>query len=225
MESTIHDIRGADHPLDKLARPLHYLRISVMDRCNFRCPYCMPKEQFHENYRFLKSQERLSFDEIVRLSRLFASLGVRKLRLTGGEPLLRANLADLVGDLTSIPGIEDIALTTNGVLLAQHAVDLYANWLKRVTVSLDSLDNEIFKRMSGGFGALQQVLDGIHAAIAAGLAPVKINAVIERGLNDHTAEALVERFRGLPVIVRFIEFMDVGNRNDWRADRVVPSRE
>ena len=225
MTTHIHDIRGAQNPLDRLGRPLHDLRISVMDRCNFRCPYCMPKDQYHDHYRFLKSQERLSFDEIVRLSRLFASLGVRKLRLTGGEPLLRTNLADLVGDLTSIPGIEDIALTTNGVLLAQHAVDLYANGLKRVTVSLDSLDNEIFKRMSGGFGALQQVLDGIHAAIAAGLAPVKINAVIERGLNDHTAEALVERFRGLPVIVRFIEFMDVGNRNDWRADRVVPSRE
>ena len=138
-------------PLDRLGRPLHDLRISVMDRCNFRCPYCMPKEQFHEHYRFLKSQERLSFEEIVRLARLFASLGVRKLRLTGGEPLLRANLADLVGDLTGIPEIEDIALTTNGVLLAQHAVDLHANGLKRVTVSLDTLDKEIFARMSGGF--------------------------------------------------------------------------
>src|ERR1700726_3584182 len=143
MESTIHDFRGADHPLDRFARPLHDLRISVMDRCNFRCPYCMPKEQFHDNYRFLKSQERLSFDEIVRLSRLFAALGVRKLRLTGGEPLLRANLPDLIGDLTSIPGIEDIALTTNGVLLSQHAAELKAAGLKRVTVSLDSLDPTI----------------------------------------------------------------------------------
>src|SRR6202167_1735895 len=224
MTSTVHDIRGAANPLDRLRRPLHDLRISVMDRCNFRCPYCMPKEQFHEHYRFLKSQERLSFDEIVRLARLFASLGVRKLRLTGGEPLLRANLADLIGDLTDIPGIDDIALTTNGVLLGQHAVDLHANGLRRVTVSLDTLDRHVFARMSGGFAALDQVLSGIDAAISAGLAPVKINAVIERGLNDHTALDLVERFRGSPVIVRFIEFMDVGNRNNWRPDLVVPSR-
>jgi GTP 3',8-cyclase len=225
MTSTIHDIRGAANPLDRLGRPLHDLRISVMDRCNFRCPYCMPKEQYHEHYRFLKSQERMSFEEIVRLARLFASLGVRKLRLTGGEPLLRANLADLVGDLSSIPGIDDIALTTNGVLLGQHAVDLQANGLKRVTVSLDSLDKEIFKRLSGGFAALDQVLSGIDAALAAGLAPIKINAVIERGVNDHTVLDLVEHFRGSPVIVRLIEFMDVGNRNAWRPDMVVPSRE
>jgi cyclic pyranopterin phosphate synthase len=225
MSSTVHPLRGPQHPLDRLGRPLHDLRISVMDRCNFRCPYCMPKEQFHEHYRFLKSQERLSFDEIVRLARLFASLGVRKLRLTGGEPLLRANLADLVGDLTDVRGIDDIALTTNGVLLGQHAVDLHANGLRRVTVSLDTLDKDIFTRMSGGFGALQQVLTGIDTAIAAGLTPIKINAVIERGVNDHTALDLLERFRGSPVIVRFIEFMDVGNRNDWRPERVVPSRE
>src|ERR1700678_797127 len=225
MNATVHPIRGPQNSLDKLGRPLHDLRISVMDRCNFRCPYCMPKEQFHEHYRFLRSQERLSFDEIVRLARLFASLGVRKLRLTGGEPLLRTNLADLIGDLTDVPGIDDIALTTNGVLLGQHAVDLRANGLRRVTVSLDTLDREVFTRMSGGFGALDQVLSGIDAAIAAGLTPVKINAVIERGLNDHTALDLVERFRGTPVIVRFIEFMDVGNRNNWRPDLVVPSRE
>jgi GTP 3',8-cyclase len=225
MSSTVHHLRGPQNPLDRLGRPLHDLRISVMDRCNFRCPYCMPKEQFHEHYRFLKSQERLSFDEIVRLARLFATLGVRKLRLTGGEPLLRTNLADLVGDLTDVPGIDDIALTTNGVLLGQHAVDLRANGLKRVTVSLDTLDKEVFTRMSGGFGALDQVLGGIDAAIAAGLTPVKINAVIERGLNDHTALDLLERFRGSPVIVRFIEFMDVGNRNQWRPELVVPSAE
>ncbi len=225
MQSTLHDIRGTVNPLDKLGRPLHDLRISVMDRCNFRCPYCMPRDKFHDNYRFLKSQERLSFDEILRLSRLFASLGVRKLRLTGGEPLLRANLADLIGDLTTISGIEDIALTTNGVLLGQHAVDLHANGLRRVTVSLDTLDEDVFKRMSGGFAALDQVLHGIEAAIAAGLTPVKINAVVERGVNDHTVFGLLERFRGRPVIVRFIEFMDVGNRNDWQSSMVVPSRE
>lgn len=225
MESIIHDIRGAAHLLDRRARPLQDLRISVMDRCNFRCPYCMPRDQFHDNYRFLKTAERLSFDELVRLARLFAGLGVRKLRITGGEPLLRANLADLIGELTTIPGIEDIALTTNGVLLAQHAADLYAHGLRRVTVSLDTLDEAVFTRMSGGFGALDQVLLGIDAAIAAGLAPVKINAVIERGVNDHTALELVERFRGRPVIVRFIEFMDVGNRNAWRPGMVVPSAE
>jgi cyclic pyranopterin phosphate synthase len=225
MESKVHDIRGAAHPLDRFARPLHDLRISVMDRCNFRCPYCMPKARFHDNYRFLKSTERLSFDEIVRLSRLFASLGVRKLRLTGGEPLLRANLPDLVGDLTSIPGIDDIALTTNGVLLAQHAVDLRANGLRRVTVSLDTLDKDIFTRMSGGFAALDQVLHGIDAAIVAGLTPVKINCVVERGVNDHTVLDLIDRFRGRPVVVRFIEYMDVGNRNAWQPAGVVPSRE
>jgi GTP 3',8-cyclase len=223
--SNVHDIQGSKNPLDRRGRALHDLRISVMDRCNFRCPYCMPKEKFHEHYQFLKSQERLSFDEIVRFARLFSGLGVRKIRLTGGEPLLRTNLADLVGDLSAIPEIEDIALTTNGVLLARHAVDLQANGLSRVTVSLDTLDRELFTRMSGGFGALDQVLQGIDAAIAAGLAPIKVNSVVERGVNDHTVLDLVEHFRGRPVIVRFIEFMDVGNRNAWRPDMVVPSRE
>jgi len=221
----VHDIRGADNPLDRLARPLHDLRISVMDRCNFRCPYCMPKEQFHDNYRFLKSNERLSFDEIVRLSRLFAGIGVRKLRLTGGEPLLRANLPELIGDLSDIAGIDDIALTTNGALLGKHAVDLQAHGLRRITVSLDTLDRELFTRMSGGFAALDQVLQGIEAAIAARLTPLKINTVIERGVNDHTIFDLLEYFRGRPVIVRFIEFMDVGNRNQWRPEMVVPSSE
>src|SRR6266851_679841 len=169
MNSTVHHIRGPQNPLDRLGRPLHDLRISVMDRCNFRCPYCMPKEQFHEHYRFLKSQERLSFEEIVRLARLFASLGVRKLRLTGGEPLLRTNLADLVGDLTQVPGIDDIALTTNGVLLARYAAELKAAGLKRITVSLDSLDPKVFAHMSGGFGGLNDVLDGIEHARSAGL--------------------------------------------------------
>jgi len=225
LKTNVHDIQGSRNPLDRRGRALHDLRISVMDRCNFRCPYCMPKDQFHEQFRFLKSQERLSFEEIVRLARLFASLGVSKLRLTGGEPLLRANLADLVGDLSAIPEIEDIALTTNGVLLAQHAVDLQANGLKRVTVSLDTLDPEVFTRMSGGFAALDQVLQGIDAALAAGLKPIKLNTVVERGVNDHTVLDLLEHFRGKPVIVRFIEFMDVGNRNAWRPDMVVPSRE
>ncbi len=212
-------------PRDTRARPMRDLRISVMDRCNFRCPYCMPRETYHEKYRFLGSHERLSFDEIVRLARLFVQLGVRKLRLTGGEPLLRANLTDLIGDLTTIPGVEDVALTTNGVLLAKYASELKAAGLKRITVSLDSLDPAVFARMSGGFGSPAEVLAGIEHARRAGLEPIKINAVVQRGVNDHTALELVERFRGTGVIVRFIEYMDVGNRNDWRSEVVVPSRE
>jgi cyclic pyranopterin phosphate synthase len=212
-------------PRDTLGRALQDLRISVMDRCNFRCPYCMPRETFHEHYRFLKSSERLSFEEITRLTRLFVQLGVRKIRLTGGEPLLRPNVAELVGELTTIEGVEDVALTTNAVLLAQHAAELKANGLHRITVSLDTLDPELFKQMSGGFAERDRVLAGIQAAVDAGLAPIKINAVIQRGLNDHTALDLVERFRGTGIIVRFIEYMDVGNRNHWSMDRVVPSRE
>ncbi len=223
--SNVVAIAGSDLPLDTLARPLHDLRISVMDRCNFRCPYCMPKEQFHEHYQFLKSQERLDFDEIVRLARLFTKLGVRKVRLTGGEPLLRANLADLVGDLTSLEGVEDVALTTNGVLLSKYAAELKANGLNRVTVSLDSLDDKVFAQMSGGFAGKAQVLEGIESALRAGLAPVKVNAVVERGVNDHTIIDLVRHFRRTGVIVRFIEYMDVGNRNQWQRERVVPSRE
>jgi cyclic pyranopterin phosphate synthase len=212
-------------PRDAYARPMRDLRISVMDRCNFRCPYCMPRETYHERYRFLGSHERLSFDEIVRLARLFVQLGVRKLRLTGGEPLLRANLPDLIGDLTDIPGVEDVALTTNGVLLARYASELKAAGLQRVTVSLDSLDAQVFTRMSGGFSGLEDVLDGIEHARRAELIPIKINAVVQRGVNDHTVLDLVERFRGTGVIVRFIEYMDVGNRNHWRSDMVVPSKE
>jgi len=218
-------LKRLNMPRDTLGRPLRDLRISVMDRCNFRCPYCMPRETFHEKYQFLRSAERLSFDEIVRLTRLFVPLGVRKLRLTGGEPLLRANLPDLIGDLTSIPGIEDVALTTNGVLLSQHASELKAAGLKRITVSLDSLDPQVFSKMSGGLGSVEDVLSGIEHARRAGLDPIKVNAVIERGINDHTALDLVEHFRGTGVIVRFIEYMDVGNRNHWTPDLVMPSKE
>jgi cyclic pyranopterin phosphate synthase len=225
MSSPVADLPVKHRPHDTLGRPLRDLRISVMDRCNFRCPYCMPKDTFHEHYRFLKTSERLSFEEITRLTRLFVELGVTKVRLTGGEPLLRSNLADLIGDLTAIEGVQDVALTTNGVLLAQHAVELKANGLHRITVSLDSLDPDIFKQMSGGMGELDRVLEGIRAAQEVGLTPIKINCVVERGLNDHTALDLVERFRGTGVIVRFIEYMDVGNRNHWSLDRVVPSRE
>ncbi|HEX2789370.1 MAG TPA: GTP 3',8-cyclase MoaA [Steroidobacteraceae bacterium] len=210
---------------DSLGRPLRDLRLSVIDRCNFRCPYCMPREHFHDQYRFLKSSERLDFHEVLRLTRLFVQLGVVKLRVTGGEPLLRAGLADLVGDLTSLPGIEDVALTTNGVLLAQHAAELRAAGLQRVTVSLDSLDPAVFTQMAGGYGSVKDVLEGIAAAERAGLSPIKVNAVVERGVNDHTVLDLVEHFRGAGVIVRFIEYMDVGNRNDWNRERVVPSQQ
>jgi cyclic pyranopterin phosphate synthase len=185
----------------------------------------MPKEQFHEKYPFMRTAERLSFDEIVRLARLFVPLGVRKLRLTGGEPLLRANLPDLIADLYSVQGIEDIALTTNGVLLAQHAAELVAAGLNRVTVSLDSLDPVVFKKMNGGLGEVEDVLRGLEQAARAGLNPIKVNAVIQRGLNDHTALDLVERFRGTGIIVRFIEYMDVGTLNGWRREDVVTSRE
>jgi GTP 3',8-cyclase len=218
-------LRALPAPRDTLARPMRDLRISVMDRCNFRCPYCMPRETYHGRYRFLGSHERLSFDEIVRLGRLFVQLGVRKLRLTGGEPLLRANLSDLIGDLTDIPGVEDVALTTNGVLLARYASELKAAGLQRVTVSLDSLEAQVFARMSGGFGGVEEVLEGIEHARRAELTPIKINAVVQRGVNDHTVLDLVERFRGTGVIVRFIEYMDVGNRNHWREGLVVPSKE
>ncbi|HTW38737.1 MAG TPA: GTP 3',8-cyclase MoaA [Steroidobacteraceae bacterium] len=216
---------GRPRPRDSLERPLRDLRISVMDRCNFRCPYCMPREQYHESYRFLKSAERLSFEEIVRLARIFVSLGVRKLRLTGGEPLLRANLPDLVGDLTSIPGVDDVALTTNGFLLAKHAAELKAAGLHRITVSLDSLDPQVFARMSGGLGGVEEVLEGIRHARQVGLAPIKVNAVVQRDVNDHTVLPLVEHFRGTGVIVRFIEYMDVGNRNHWQPELVVASKE
>ncbi|HEY8052457.1 MAG: GTP 3',8-cyclase MoaA [Steroidobacterales bacterium] len=225
VREVIVPLKALPAPRDTLARPLRDLRISVMDRCNFRCPYCMPRETYNEKYRFLGSHERLSFDEIVRLARLFVQLGVRKLRLTGGEPLLRANLADLIGDLTAIPGVEDVALTTNGVLLARYASELKAAGLKRITVSLDSLDRDVFARMSGGFGGVDEVLDGIEHARRAELAPIKINAVVQRGVNDHTILDLLERFRGTGVIVRFIEYMDVGNRNHWRSELVVPSAE
>jgi cyclic pyranopterin phosphate synthase len=210
---------------DGLGRPLRDLRLSVTDRCNFRCPYCMPRERYNDQYRFLKSAERLSSDETVRLVRLFLSLGVIKLRITGGEPLLRAGLADLIGDLTTLPGLSDVALTTNGALLAQHAAELRAAGLRRVTVSLDSLDPQIFAAMAGGLGSPGEVLEGIAAAQRAGLTPIKVNAVVQRGVNDHTVLQLVERFRGTGVVVRFIEYMDVGNRNDWRPEQVVSSRE
>jgi cyclic pyranopterin phosphate synthase len=215
-------VRG---PLDTLRRPIHDLRISVMDRCNFRCPYCMPREKFHDAYRFLKTTERLDFAEILRLAKIFSRAGVSKLRITGGEPLLRPNLADLIGDLTQVTGIEDIALTTNGVLLAKNATELKAAGLQRITVSLDTLDPDVFAKMSGGFGGVADVLEGIDQARRAGLDPIKINTVVQRGINDDTVLDLLAHFRGTGVVVRFIEYMDVGTRNHWNPALVVPSRE
>ncbi len=211
--------------LDRRSRPLRDLRISVMDRCNFRCPYCMPEDKYHKDFQFLKSSERLSFEEILRLAHIFSGLGAHKLRLTGGEPLLRPGIADLVGDLSRVPGIDDVALTTNGILLAQHAAALKAAGLSRVTVSMDSLNEEVFLLMSGGRGSTEQVLDGIAAALTAGLTPIKINTVVKRGMNEHTVLDLVDRFRGTGVIVRFIEYMDVGTINHWQRNDCVPSRE
>ncbi len=217
--------RGAAGVRDRLTRPLRDLRISVMDRCNFRCPYCMPEDQYHKDFSFLKTSERLSFEEILRLTQIFAGLGVRKLRITGGEPLLRPNLADLIGDLSRVAGIDDVALTTNGMLLAQHAAALKAAGLSRVTVSLDSLDEKVFAAMSGGRGSPERVLEGIAEAINAGLDPVKVNTVVIRGTNDAGVLDLIERFRGTGVIVRFIEYMDVGTINHWKRADTVPSRD
>jgi cyclic pyranopterin phosphate synthase len=212
-------------PRDLLHRPLHDLRISVMDRCNFRCPYCMPRATFHEHYQFLKPTERLSFEEITRLAHLFVEMGVKKVRLTGGEPLLRPNLSELIAELGAIKGVEDIALTTNGVLLEKYATELQASGLHRITVSLDSLDPNIFTQMSGGFQGVEQVLAGLRAAQLVGLKPIKINAVVQRGVNDHTLLDLLAHFRGSDMIVRCIEYMDVGNRNHWQRQHVVPSKE
>jgi len=210
---------------DQLGRALRDLRISVMDRCNFRCPYCMPEDKYHKDFQFMGSEERLSFDEITRLANLFAGLGVHKLRITGGEPLLRPGISDLIGDLDCIDGIDDIALTTNGILLPQHAAGLKAAGLNRVTVSLDSLDDEIFLGMSGGRGSKDKVLRGIREADEAGLTPIKINTVIKRGVNESSVTELLEYFRGTGIIVRFIEFMDVGTINHWQMSDAVPAAE
>ena len=210
---------------DLFGRPLRDLRLSVTDRCNFRCPYCMPAEIFGEAYEFLPKDEILTFEEISRLAALFVDAGVNKLRITGGEPLLRVDLPKLISQLSDIPGAEDITLTTNGYLLAQQATQLAEAGLSRITVSLDSLDDDVFKRMNGrGFGT-RRVLDGIGRAADAGLNPVKINTVVQKGVNDHTLVDLARHFKGTGHIVRFIEYMDVGNRNGWKLDEVVSAAE
>lgn len=212
-------------PIDTLGRPMRDLRISVTDRCNFRCVYCMPKEIFGRDHAFLPRPEILDFEEIERVVRAAVTLGVRKVRLTGGEPLVRRNLETLVGMLAAIKGIDDLTLTTNASLLAARAAALADAGLHRVTVSLDALDDETFKAMNDVGFPVARVLDGIAAARDAGLGPIKINAVIRRGFNEHAILPLAEHFRGTDATVRFIEYMDVGRTNGWRMEDVVPASE
>jgi cyclic pyranopterin phosphate synthase len=209
--------------LDRLGRPLETLRISITDRCNFRCVYCMPKEVYGRDYAFLERTALLSFEEIVRVARVFAALGVRRVRLTGGEPLVRRDVERLVAQLTEIDGLE-LALTTNGALLPQKAKALAEAGLDRVTVSLDSVVDAQFRALNDVDFPVQRVLDGIEAAAAAGL-PVKVNAVVKRGVNEDGIVALAEHFRSTGHVLRFIEYMDVGVTNGWRLDDVVPARE
>jgi len=210
--------------VDTLGRPVRDLRISVTDRCNFRCVYCMPKEVFGRDYPFLPRTELLTFEEIERLARTFAGLGVEKIRITGGEPLVRRDLETLVGMLAQIDGL-DLTLTTNGALLAPKAQALRGAGLKRITISLDSLDDEVFRTMNDVDFPVGRVLDGIDAALAAGLEPVKVNVVVKRGLNEDGVLPLARHFRGTGVVLRFIEYMDVGHTNGWRLDDVVPAAE
>jgi cyclic pyranopterin phosphate synthase len=211
--------------LDSLRRPLRDLRVSVTDRCNFRCVYCMPKEVFGRGYDFLPKESMLTFEEIERLSRIFVTLGAQKIRLTGGEPLLRKNLSHLVKDLTAIDGLREVTLTTNGSRLAEEAAPLRAAGLSRLTVSLDSLDDAVFRAMNDANFPVRRVLRGIDAALEAGFSPIKINMVVKRGVNEESVPAMARHFRGAQYILRFIEYMDVGNTNGWRLDDVVPAEE
>ncbi|MGH3042077.1 MAG: GTP 3',8-cyclase MoaA [Gaiellaceae bacterium] len=210
--------------VDTLGRPVRDLRISVTDRCNFRCVYCMPKEVFGRDHPFLPRAELLTFEEIERLARAFAGLGVEKIRITGGEPLVRRDLETLVGLLARIDGL-DLTLTTNGALLAREADALKDAGLKRITVSLDSLDDDVFRAMNDVDFPVTRVLEGIDAAVTAGLAPVKVNVVVKRGLNEDSVLPMARHFHGTGVVLRFIEYMDVGHTNGWRLDDVVPAAE
>ena len=210
--------------MDPFGRHIDYLRISVTDRCNFRCPYCMPADKTPDDAT-LQNAARLSFEQIEQAVKAFVKLGVRKVRLTGGEPLLRKNLPELVERLARIPALEDIALTTNGSLLEKQARALKQAGLHRLTVSLDALDADVFSQLSGGRGQVHDVLNGIEAAQAAGFSALKINAVIQRGINEDQVLPLVEKFRGTRHVLRFIEYMDVGNCNGWSMQDVVPSKQ
>lgn len=210
---------------DTFQRPLRDLRISVTDRCNFRCAYCMPAEIFGEHYQFLPKADILTFEEITRLTRIIVRLGAVKLRITGGEPLVREELETLIAMLRPLDGVEDLTLTTNGYLLPKKAQQLKDAGLDRITISLDSLDDTVFRRMNGNRSSVQKVLDGITAATQAGLQPIKINCVVQRGVNDHTIVDLARWAKDQGYILRFIEYMDVGNKNGWRMDEVVPADE
>jgi cyclic pyranopterin phosphate synthase len=214
---------------DRLGRPLRDLRISVTDRCNFRCSYCMPKEIFDKDYAYLPHSALLSFEEITRVARLFAAHGVRKLRLTGGEPLLRKNIEILIEQLAALRTVDgeplDLTLTTNGSLLTRKARALKDAGLQRVTVSLDGLDDAVFRRMNDVDFPVQDVLEGIQAAREAGLGPIKINMVVKRGTNEHEILPMARHFRGTGMVLRFIEYMDVGATNGWRMDEVLPSAD
>jgi cyclic pyranopterin phosphate synthase len=212
-------------PRDTRGRPLHDLRISVTDRCNFRCVYCMPRAVFGPDHAFLPRAELLTFDEIARLVGIFARLGVEKVRLTGGEPLVRRELPALVRTLAAIPGVRDLTLTTNGVLLPEHASALKEAGLDRVTVSLDADDDATFTRMNDAGVPVSRVLAGIAAAEAAGLGPIKLNMVVKRGWNEHALLPMARRFRGTGRVLRFIEYMDVGHSNGWRLDEVITADE
>lgn len=215
----------SEPPRDTLDRPLHDLRISVTDRCNFRCVYCMPREVFGRDYAFLPREELLTFEEIARVAEVFTRLGVEKVRLTGGEPLVRRELPTLVSMLAANPQVRDLTLTTNGVLLPQHAPALADAGLHRVTISLDADDDETFARMNDSRIPVAKVMAGIEAAEAAGLGPIKVNMVVKRGWNDHAILPMARRFRGTGRILRFIEYMDVGHSNGWRLDEVVTADE
>ncbi|MBY0572622.1 MAG: GTP 3',8-cyclase MoaA [Undibacterium sp.] len=216
-------------PRDRLNRPLQDLRISITDRCNFRCTYCMPKDVFHKNYAFLPHHELLSFEEILRLAKVFVELGVRKIRLTGGEPLLRKDVEDLVAKLSQLTGPQGekitLALTTNGALLARKASVLKAAGLDRITVSLDALDDTIFRRMNDVDFPVAEVLRGIQAAQAVGFENIKINMVVQKGVNDQEIIPMARFFKERSAILRFIEYMDVGCSNGWKLDQVIPSSE
>ena len=208
-------------PVDTRGRPLHDLRISITDRCNFRCVYCMPRAVFGPDHAFLEHDDLLSFAEIARLVRIFATLGVEKVRLTGGEPLVRRDVPALVAELAGIPGVRDLTMTTNAVLLPRHADALAQAGLHRVTISLDAEDDATFMRLNDAGVPVSQVMDGITAAEKAGLGPIKLNMVVKRGWNEHAILPMARRFRGTGRILRFIEYMDVGHSNGWRLDDVV----
>ena len=209
---------------DQLKRPIRDLRISVIDRCNFRCPYCMPEEIYGDQFEFIKKDQWLTPDQILKLGRAFNSLGVRKFRITGGEPLLRKDVFEIIQKLKSIDGIEDIALTTNGMYLSRSLDKLKLSGLDRITVSLDSINEDTFKYMSGGKGDLTKVLEGVYDAIDHGFAPIKLNVVIKKNINDMEVLNFIDCFKGTPVIIRFIEYMDVGNLNQWNHSEVVTSK-